>query len=211
MFKRLPTRLSLIAVLLGLTACATVSQGQTQISAQARSGSITDKISLGSMMDVPPDGGVDGRQARVVDEYFSASGRHCVRVELKQSGGSTRVICQRDGGNWSFTRSLFNNVIPDDNDELLITTPLESTESNHPARLPEVDHSSVADKLGTRFETHFTSLPSFDGDSLWNFAGTSTAGPAKWPQPLALASLSSLVLQSSIGSAPIEVPFAGRR
>jgi hypothetical protein len=210
MFKRLPTRFSLIAVLLGLTACATVPHGQTQISAQAISDSITDKVSLGSMMEVPPEGGVDAGQARVVDEYFSASGRHCVRVELEQSGGSTRVICQRDGGNWSFTRSLFNNETPVVSDELLITTPLEGMESN-PAQLPEVDHSSVADKLGTRFETHFTSLPSFDGGSLWNFAGTSTAGPANWSQPLALASLSSSVLQYSIGTVPVEAPLAGRR
>jgi hypothetical protein len=210
MFKQLPTRLSLIAVLLGLTACATVPQGSTQISAQAISGSITDKVSLGSMMDVPPEGGLDGRQARVVDEYFSASGRHCVRVELKQSGGPSRVICQRDSGNWSFTRSLFNHEISVVSDELLITTPLEGIETN-PAQLPEVDHSSVADKLGTRFETHFTSLPSFDGDSLWNFAGTSTAGPAKWPQSLALASLSLSVLQNSIGKVLLEEPLAGSR
>lgn len=210
MFKRLPTRLSLIAVLLGLTACATVPQGETQNSAQARSSSITDKVSLGSMMDLPPDGGVDGRKARVVDEYFSASGRHCVRVVLKQSGGSTRVICQRDGGNWSFTRSLFNDEIPNVSDELLITTPLEGMESN-PAQLPEVDQSSVADMLGTRFETHFTSLPAYDSNSLWNFSGTSTAGPATWSQPLALVSLSSSLIQNSIGSDPIEESLAGRR
>jgi hypothetical protein len=207
MFKRLPTRLSLIAVLLGLTACATVPQGSTRISDQGMSTSSTKKVSLGSMIAVPPSAGVDGNQVRVVDEYFSASGRHCVRVELKQSGSSTRVICQRESGNWSFTRSLFNDTIPVVSDELLITTPLNVIESNS-AELPAVNQSSVADKFGTAFETHYAQLPSFDGDSVWNFVGTSMAGPAKWTQ-IAMASVSDL--HDLVAPMASDEPTSGRR
>lgn len=207
MYKRLLTRLSLTAVVLGLTACATVSQDLSVISEQATSSSITNKVSLGSMIAVPPDGGIDSTQAKVVDEYFSASGRHCVRVEIKESGNSTRVICQREGGQWSFTRALFNDKMPTEREELLITTPLDGVESN-PAQLPLTDHSSVADIFGTAFETHFTSLLSFDGDRVWNFAGTSTAGPAKWTQ-LALANVPAL--RDLVGFADNNEPITGRR
>ncbi|MFT6874697.1 MAG: hypothetical protein ACI9XK_001605 [Granulosicoccus sp.] len=207
MFKRLPTRFSLIAVLLGLTACATVPQGSAQISDQPIPSGITSKVSLGSMIAVPPGVGVEGNQARVVDEYYSASGRHCVRVELKQAGSSTRVICQRESGNWSFTRSLFNDQIPVDSDELLITTPFNAIESNA-AELMDIDQSSVADKLGAAFETHYTLLPAFDGDKLWNFAGTSTAGPAMWKQS-AMASASGL--SDLVGHVDISELITGRR
>jgi hypothetical protein len=198
MFKRLPTRFSLIAVLLGLTACATVPQGSAQISDQPIPSGITSKVSLGSMIAVPPGVGVEGNQARVVDEYYSASGRHCVRVELKQAGSSTRVICQRESG---------NDQIPVDSDELLITTPFNAIESNA-AELMDIDQSSVADKLGAAFETHYTLLPAFDGDKLWNFAGTSTAGPAMWKQS-AMASASGL--SDLVGHVDISELITGRR
>lgn len=207
MFKRLLTRLSLIAVLLGLTACATVPQGSTQIPDHPTSGSVTNKVSVGSMIAVPPGVGVDGNQVRVVDEYFAASGRRCVRVELKQPNSSTRVICQRESGDWSFTRSLFNDQIPAVSDELLITTPLKGNEPSS-TEFPELNQSSVVDKFGTTFEAHYALLPSFDGGSLWNYAGTSTAGPAKWTQ-LALASAAGLL--DLVGGIDIREPINGSR
>jgi hypothetical protein len=199
MLKQLPTRFSLIAVLLGLTACATVPPGAVQTSAQPTSSSSADKVSLGSLIAVPPGVGVDGNHARVVDEYFSASGRRCVRVELKQAGSSTRVICQRESGKWSFTRSLFNDKIPLVNDEQLITTPFNGIESNS-AEFPEVDQTSVTDKFGTTFETHYAPLLTFGIGSLWNFVGTSTAGPTKWTQLTVASAASVLELVGSLNS-----------
>jgi hypothetical protein len=205
MLKQLPTRISLIAVLLGLSACATVPQGAVQTSAQATSSSFTDKVSLGSLIAVPPGVGVDGNHARVVDEYFSASGRRCVRVELKQAGSSTRVICQRESGKWSFTRSLFNDKLPVVNDEQLMTTPLNGTELNS-AELPDIDQSSVSDKFGTTFETHYAPLPAFGSENLRTFAGASTAGPTKWTQLAVASAVSALELAGSIDS---NAPIAG--
>lgn len=207
MFKRLLTRLSLIAAMLGLAACATVPQGLNSVSDQSAPQGITKKVSLGSMIAVPENSDVEGGQAKVVDEYFSASGRHCVRVEIEGAGNNSRVICEREGGNWSFTRSLFNNEVPTTNNDLLIKTPLDRSESS-PAEQPEVDHSSIADVLGTEFGTHYAELPSYNSDSVWDFAGTSTAGPEKWTQ-LALAAVP--VLRELVGFTHNDEPITGRR
>ena len=207
MFKRLPTRLSLIVILFGLTACATIPRGSIPIVDESVTSSITEKVSVGSMIAVPPGGGITDTHARVVDEYYSASGRHCVRVELTNSNGSTRVVCQREQGNWSFTRSLFNDEVPNVNEELLIKTPLNDAKSN-PLKIPNIDQSSIADSLGTAFVNHYMQLAPYNGSDSWNFMGTSSAGPAKWSR-LAVAGIPSLA--ELLGSAAIETPITGRR
>lgn len=190
MFKRLPTRLSLIAVLLGLTACATVPQGSTSITNPVIVGSNTNGVSLGAMIAVPPNAGVEGDQARVVDEYFSASGRQCVRVELAKAGSSTRVICQREGGDWSFTRSLFNDQVPEVSNEPLITTPLKPIDSTA-VELPDPGQSGVVETLGSAFDIYYKPLSSYDTGGAGNYSGTWTAGPAIWAK-VALADSSDL-------------------
>jgi len=113
-------------------------------------------------------------------------------------------MCQRESGEWSFTRSLINDRIPSASDELLITTPLEQNESNSAER-SKVDQSSTTEKSGNVFDTHYTVLTSFDGASVWDFTGTSTAGPASWAR-LALASDTN-----ALSLIDIDEPIAGRR
>lgn len=185
MLKRLSARLSLITVLLGLTACASVPSGSSKVFDQTNAGGIASKVSLGSLIAVPPGVGIDDKHARVVDEYFAASGRHCIRVQLEQTGSSTRVVCQRESGNWSFTRALLDDEIPADNEEALIKIPVNGVDSDLNESV-ESDQSSVIDRLGIAFDTQQAHLPALSGESLQTFSATSMEGPVNWTQ-MALA------------------------
>ena len=190
MLKRMPTRLLLVAMVLGLSACATVPQPTAWPTFEPVYHENTFKVALGSLIDVPAVDEKNPGEARVVEEYHAASGRHCLKVEMLGEDVGNRIMCQRDNGQWSFTRSLFTTVVPRSQEELLIQTPLHEKVTKRvapvevaPVELATVDatkYPSVAESFGTDFTPTLTTLNSFDGQSAWNYAGTITAGPAKW-------------------------------
>jgi len=181
-----------------------VPQESTQYFDDEHSVGITQNVPIGSMIDVSSDGGVIANEARVVEEYYSASGRHCARVELKQPGDPIRVMCEREDGGWSLTRSLLSKGNSAVSDETLIKAPLKSTESK-PVRLPKVDKPSAAERLVVAFESHYSLTPTFDSDSV----ETSTVAP-ELRADLAMAGDIPDLLKSFY-KAVVETPITGRR
>jgi len=220
MLQRVTTRLLLIGMMLGLSACASTPRGDYPDVQPSFQGG-TARVSMGSVIDVPSnDDSLKGEQARVLEQYHSASGRQCLRVEIQSDIPTQRVMCERDNGEWSMTRSLFNSEVPAVEDDLLIKTPLSAVEAE-PFDLTEsvstaLQHtisgsSTVADSVGLDFDVYFSHLSSFDGKHVWDYAGTATAGPEKWAA-MSLASLANLPLSNeSVAAESIEEPITGRR
>jgi len=219
MLQQVTTRLSVIAIVLGLSACASTPRGEYP-SVQPSFQGNTARVSMGSVIDVPStDESLAGKQARVLEQYHSASGRQCLRVEIQSNVPTQRVMCERDNGEWSMTRSLFNSDVPADEDKLLIKTPLSANEVESVKQIEPVSTaqnlsapapSTVADSVGLDFDVHYSHLSSFDGNQVWDYAGTSTAGPKKWAAT-SLASLAELPLSDSVAPETIETPITGRR
>jgi len=181
MQKRMPTRFLLILMLLGLSACSTVPKSSTPQSLYSTQATAFQTVSLGSVIPVPKTGESLAGEARVLEEYQSASGRHCLRVEMDGENRSIRVMCERDNGEWSLTRALFDSTAPEEKEPLLMTTPLSTEDVNIQERA-KINQSSVAEVIGVDFDTHLAQGLSFDGQNVWNYAGTVTAGPAKWSE-----------------------------
>ncbi len=216
MLKRMPTRLLLVAMVLGLSACATVPQPTAWPTFEPVYHENTFKVALGSLIDVPAVDEKNPGEARVVEEYHAASGRHCLKVEMLGEDVGNRIMCQRDNGQWSFTRSLFTTVAPRSQEELLIQTPLNEkvTKRVAPVEVAPVEvatddvieHPSVAEVFGTQFRNLLTTFKSFDGKSAWNYAGTITAGPAKWVE-LAEANNATTIVKYVIENSSVAESF----
>jgi len=218
MLMRVTTRLLLIAIVLGVSACASAPRGNSPTALPSYQGS-GETFSLGAVIDLPAneESSLEGK-ARVLDEYFSASGRRCARVELQTVSKAQRIMCERDDGQWSLTRSLFDSEHPGASRDLIIKTPLSSYESAPVALVPEPVNDElqatqpvVLNSIGLDFDVRYAHLSSFDGRRAWNFAGTSTAGPESWATtPLAtLANVS--VNASGLESQQLDEPITGRR
>ncbi|MFK8077538.1 MAG: hypothetical protein AB8B84_13210 [Granulosicoccus sp.] len=188
----MPTRLLLIAAVLGLSACTTLPQSTAMPSFEPVLPTNTFKVALGSIIDVPQVKSSDPGEARVLAEYHSASGRHCLKVEMQTPLKPDRVMCQRDNGEWSFTRSLFTSQIAPVTKEPLVKSStneaiakVESEPAPVPVRVRVKDVPSGVELFGATFEAAHLNLASFDVQSVWNFAGTYSAGPANWADVVA--------------------------
>lgn len=193
MLMSMPTRLLIVAMVLGLSACTTLPQSTAMPSFEPRLPTNTFKVSLGSIIDVPQAKNTDPGEARVVAEYHSASGRHCLKVEMQTPTKPDRVMCQRDNGEWSFTRSLFTSqtaVVPEE--PLIKSSVNEAVAEVEVAPVPAVDVPSGVELFGSQFEAAHLNLASFDVQSVWNFAGTFNAGPANWTE-MAIARNEALI------------------
>lgn len=191
MLMSMPTRLLLIATVLGLSACSTLPQSTSLPMFEPVLPSNTFKVALGSIIDVPQMESTDPGEARILAEYHSASGRHCLKVEMQTPSKPDRVMCQRDNGEWSFTRALFTSqTTPFPKKQVVETSQTEAIAAVEPA--PVVDVPNGIELFGAQFESAHLNLASFDVQSVWNFAGTYSAGPAKWTE-LAVASTDALL------------------
>jgi len=220
MLQQVTTKLLVIAIVLGLSACASAPRGDYPNGQPSFHGG-AERVSMGSVIDVPSnEESLKGKQARVLEQYHSASGRHCLRVEIQSNVPTQRIMCERENGQWSMTRSLFNSEVPVVEENLLIKTPLSANEIESVKQNESVSvekkrvasaPSTVADSVGLDFNIHYSHLSSFDGNHVWDFAGTATAGPEKWAA-MSLASLASLPLSTeSVALEAIEEPITGRR
>ncbi len=205
MLMSMPTRLLLIATVLGLSACATLPQSTAMPSFDPVLPTNTFKVALGSIIDVPQVKSTDPGEARVLAEYHSASGRHCLKVEMQTPSKPDRVMCQRDNGEWSFTRSLFTSQIAPVTEEPLVKSPANEAIANVevvPEPLPIEDVPTGVELFGATFEAAHLNLASFDVQSVWNFAGTYSAGPANW---------AAVAVASGEAMSEVEEFISGRR
>ena len=203
MLMSMPTRLLLIATVLGLSACATLPQSTAMPSFDPVLPTNTFKVALGSIIDVPQVKSTDPGEARVLAEYHSASGRHCLKVEMQTPSKPDRVMCQRDNGEWSFTRSLFTSQIAPVTEEPLVKSSNNEAIANVEAvPAPAVDVPSGVELFGATFEAAHLNLASFDVQSVWNFAGTYSAGPANW---------AAIAVASGEAMSEVEEFISGRR
>jgi len=107
MQNNLLVRLSLLSVMAGLSACSTLPEHASSI--DASSNATMTRAAVGSRVVLPAGNELGATSVRIVDEYRAASGRLCRRVEISAPGDVSRVMCQREQGQWTFTRGLFSS------------------------------------------------------------------------------------------------------
>lgn len=179
MSSLLPVRFSLCCLVLSLGACSATPErdlewlsGSGQVSRSVGADSRAPE-SVGTFLQLPAGNTPGVSEVRVLHEYRAASGRLCRQVEVPQQGNSIRVMCEREKGNWSFTRALVGS----EGNESAVVTVVEHREtgiwgtSSSAVRVASnsslASRPTVQERLGA-------------GESLWRFAARTTGNALNW-------------------------------
>lgn len=193
----------LIAGALWLTGCATPSGKTTANNVPNSEVSSPSQVSAskvgdarpGDVVDLPA-GNVFGEAIVVVgDDYTAASGRLCRRLRSEMGSEISRIVCQRESGEWYSPRALYTNNLESASQAFQATKPVAIIEPlAKPLDPDSVDTSSIVvvelgdDDLQTgtakvrtntgNIETEKHMLE--DGETLWSFSRRITGNALNW-------------------------------
>lgn len=232
MFMQTPTlvRSSLLSAVMALSACSTLPPAEPSAvsTADRVSSQGLDKAAVGSRITLPANNALGVSSVQIVDEYRAASGRLCRRVQVSPTDDSSRVMCQRKNGQWSFTRALISNSLRQTmKNQPLVSTPLSSelmqdgqevVDTAAQAMVLSAADTNEVPGLGNAMATAAdASAPPVQlrlnpGETLWRFAARTTGNPENWTHIAKLNGISDVgKLQ---GGTMLNIPaelFAGSR
>jgi len=197
-FKRL-SWLLLLAVSLWLTGCATSSSNRPTVIAPANA--VAQQLGdarPGDIVDLPVGNDIGENTVVVGNDYTAASGRLCRRLRSTSGAMLSRVVCQRESGEWYSPRSLYSNKVS--SAKPLFSTPISSTaasateqavdlselgedqtQSIVAVELGEDDLQSTGAKVRSANSTIDTQKFMLEqGETLWSFSRRVTGNALNW-------------------------------
>ena len=189
MYSFLPERLAIVCLAFVLSACGTQPLREQTIEPDVAPALTTSSASAvasatqGSIVQLPANNPLGVSEVRVIDDYRAASGRLCRRVQLPGKDGSVRVLCQRDYGQWSYTRALVTSQASD-----AYIEPFTAAASSRPpvSSVPSASGalpvSSVPPdpRLPQASSVPPVQLRMQAGETLWRFAARTTGRSENW-------------------------------